>query len=90
MGELSSLESQYGAANYKPLPVTLARGKGVHVWDQDGRRYLDMMGAYSAVSFGRLDSSLDARLFAPKALINIVLIRRWRLRERLSALVPYI
>jgi acetylornithine/succinyldiaminopimelate/putrescine aminotransferase len=52
MGQLSSLESHYGAANYKPLPVTLVRGKGVYVWDEHGRRYLDMMGAYSAVSFG--------------------------------------
>jgi ornithine--oxo-acid transaminase len=52
MGELSALESRYGAANYKPLPVTLVRGKGVYVWDEDGRRYLDMMGAYSAASFG--------------------------------------
>ena len=52
MGELNSLESRYGAANYKPLPVTLVRGKGVHLWDEDGRRYIDMMGAYSAVSFG--------------------------------------
>jgi ornithine--oxo-acid transaminase len=52
MGELSALESHYGAANYKPLPVTLVRGKGVYVWDEHGRRYLDMMGAYSAVSFG--------------------------------------
>jgi ornithine--oxo-acid transaminase len=52
MGQLSSLESRYGAGNYKPLPVTLVRGKGVYVWDEHGRRYLDMMGAYSAVSFG--------------------------------------
>jgi hypothetical protein len=58
MGELSSLESRYGAANYKPLPVTLVRGKGVHVWDEDGRRYIDMMGAYSAVSFGHCHPSL--------------------------------
>ena len=28
------------------------RAKGVHVWDEDGRRYIDLMGAYSAVSFG--------------------------------------
>src|SRR5262249_17802202 len=58
MGELSSLESRYGAANYKPLPVTIVRGKGVHVWDEDGRRYIDMMGAYSAVSFGHCHPSL--------------------------------
>ena len=52
MGRLSSLESRYGAANYRPLPVTLVRGEGVHLWDEDGHCYLDMMGAYSAVSFG--------------------------------------
>jgi ornithine--oxo-acid transaminase len=52
MGELSALESRYGAANYRPLPVTLVRGEGVYVWDANGRRYLDMMGAYSAASFG--------------------------------------
>jgi ornithine--oxo-acid transaminase len=52
MGQLSNLESRYGAANYKPLPVMLVRGKGVYVWDEHGRRYIDMMGAYSAASFG--------------------------------------
>lgn len=52
MGRLSNLESRYGAANYKPLPVTLVRGEGVYVWDEHGRRYIDMMGAYSAASFG--------------------------------------
>src|SRR5262245_15311187 len=52
MGRLNSLESRYGAMNYRPLPVTLVRAEGVHVWDEDGDRYLDMMGAYSAASFG--------------------------------------
>ena len=46
------LEQRYSAANYDPLPVVLVRGEGVHVWDQAGRRYLDMMSAYSAVSLG--------------------------------------
>jgi ornithine--oxo-acid transaminase len=58
MGRLSSLEVRYGAANYKPLPVTLVRGEGVYVWDEDGRRYLDMMGAYSAASFGHCHARL--------------------------------
>ena len=40
------------ARNYDPLPVVLVKGKGAHVWDKDGRPYLDMMGAYSAVSHG--------------------------------------
>ncbi|MET1081636.1 MAG: ornithine--oxo-acid transaminase, partial [Burkholderiales bacterium] len=46
------LERRYGAANYEPLPVVLVRGEGVHVWDDAGRRYLDMMSAYSSVSLG--------------------------------------
>lgn len=46
------LEMRYGASNYAPLPVTIVRGKGVYLWDDSGRRYVDMMGAYSAASFG--------------------------------------
>ena len=48
----AELERRYGAANYHPLPVTLARGAGVWLFDTEGRRHLDMMSAYSAVSFG--------------------------------------
>ncbi len=46
------LERRYGATNYAPLPVTIVRGEGVYLWDDGGRRYVDMMGAYSAASFG--------------------------------------
>lgn len=46
------LEMRFGAPNYAPLPVTIVRGNGVYVWDENGRRYIDMMGAYSAASFG--------------------------------------
>jgi ornithine--oxo-acid transaminase len=52
MDEHLNLEARFGAANYAPFPVTLVRGEGVYVWDGAGRRYIDMMGAYSAVSFG--------------------------------------
>ena len=52
MSEFASLEARFGAGNYEPLPVTIVRGEGVYVWDESGRRYIDMMGAYSAVSFG--------------------------------------
>jgi ornithine--oxo-acid transaminase len=45
-------ERRYSAGNYDPLPVVLVRGEGTHLWDQSGRRYLDMMSAYSAVSLG--------------------------------------
>lgn len=46
------LEEQYGAHNYHPLPVVIAKGKGVHVWDVDGKQYLDFLSAYSAVNQG--------------------------------------
>ena len=46
------LERRYGARNYDPLKVTLERGEDVWLFDTAGRRYLDMMSAYSAVSFG--------------------------------------
>ncbi len=47
-----ALEAEYGARNYKPLDVILTRGQGVHVWDVDGKRYLDCLSAYSAVNQG--------------------------------------
>ena len=50
--ELIGRERGFGARNNDPLPVVLARGQGSHVFDVDGRRYLDLMSAYSAVSFG--------------------------------------
>jgi len=46
------LEESYGAHNYKPLDVVLSMGKGVWVWDVDGRKYLDCLAAYSAVNQG--------------------------------------
>jgi len=52
MTDFVSLEARFGAGNYAPLPVTIVRGQGVYLWDDAGRRYIDMMGAYSAVSFG--------------------------------------
>jgi ornithine--oxo-acid transaminase len=52
MTDFVSLEARFGAGNYAPLPVTIVRGQGVYLWDDAGRRYIDMMGAYSALSFG--------------------------------------
>src|SRR6187549_3118761 len=52
MSDKIALELRYGATNYLPLPVVLSRGEGVWLWDDQGKRYLDMLSAYSAVSFG--------------------------------------
>ena len=50
--ELIDKENQYGAHNYHPLPVVLERGKGVLVWDVEGKKYYDFLSAYSAVNQG--------------------------------------
>lgn len=47
-----NLENKYGAHNYHPLPVVLSKGKGVYVWDVEGKKYYDFLSAYSAVNQG--------------------------------------
>jgi len=50
--DLMGLEDKYGAHNYHPLPVVLAKGDGVYVWDAEGKKYFDFLSAYSAVNQG--------------------------------------
>ena len=50
--EAIALEEKYGAHNYHPLPVVLSKGKGVYVWDVEGKKYYDFLSAYSAVNQG--------------------------------------
>lgn len=50
--EAIQLEDKYGAHNYHPLPVVLAKGEGVYLWDCEGNRYYDFLSAYSAVNQG--------------------------------------
>jgi ornithine--oxo-acid transaminase len=45
-------EEQFGAHNYHPLPVVLDKGKGIFVWDVEGKKYYDFLSAYSAVNQG--------------------------------------
>jgi ornithine--oxo-acid transaminase len=58
------LEARYCAHNYEPIPVILSRGQGAHVWDTAGRRYVDMMSAYSAASHGHAHPRILAVLEA--------------------------
>ena len=51
-GEFIREVDRWSAHNYGPLPVVLERGEGVWVWDVEGRKYLDMLAAYSAVNQG--------------------------------------
>ncbi|MBN1677401.1 MAG: ornithine--oxo-acid transaminase [Candidatus Thermoplasmatota archaeon] len=52
------LEAAYGAHNYHPLPVVVAKAKGVWVWDVDGKKYIDMLSSYSAINQGHLNDRI--------------------------------
>ncbi len=52
------LEYKFGAHNYHPLPVVLKEGKGVFVWDVEGKKYYDFLSAYSAVNQGHCHPSI--------------------------------
>jgi ornithine--oxo-acid transaminase len=62
--DLIGRERTFGARNYDPLPVVLARGQGSWLADVDGHRYLDLMSAYSAVSFGHAHPRIVGALVA--------------------------
>ena len=62
--DLIGREKTFGARNYDPLPVVLARGEGSWLADVDGRRYLDLMSAYSAVSYGHAHPRIVGALVA--------------------------
>lgn len=76
-----TLEDKYGAHNYHPLPVVLAKGDGVYVWDPEGNRYFDFLSAYSAVNQGHchpkiidaLKSQAETLTLTSRAFYNNVL-----------------
>src|SRR5947209_5586490 len=45
-------ENQFGAHNYKPIPVVIEKGEGIFVWDVEGKKYYDFLSAYSALNHG--------------------------------------
>jgi ornithine--oxo-acid transaminase len=65
------LELAVGARNYEPEPVVIAHGEGVWLWDEHGRRYLDMMSAYSAVSHGHAHPRIVAALVAQAQRLSV-------------------
>jgi len=56
------LEDKYGAHNYHPLPVVLAKGEGAIVWDVEGKQYFDFLSAYSAVNQGHCHPKIIAAM----------------------------
>jgi ornithine--oxo-acid transaminase len=57
-----NLEDQHGAHNYHPLPVVLEKGKGIYMWDVEGKKYFDFLSAYSAVNQGHCHPKIVAAL----------------------------
>lgn len=62
---------RYSAHNYHPLPVVLAKGEGVWVWDVDGKKYCDMLAAYSALNQGHRHPKIVAALVAQAEKITL-------------------
>ncbi len=55
-------EDNFGAHNYHPVPVVLAKGKGIYVWDVEGKKYFDFLAAYSAVNQGHCHPKITKAL----------------------------
>ncbi len=76
------LESAWGAHNYHPLPVVITRAEGSWVWDVEGKRYLDMLSSYSAISQGHLHPHVVAK--AKEQLDRLTLTSRAFYNDRLG------
>jgi ornithine--oxo-acid transaminase len=72
--QLSAQADLHSAHNYHPLPVVIASAEGAWVTDVNGRRYLDMLAAYSAINFGHRHPRLIAA--AQRQLERVTLVSR--------------
>lgn len=82
------LEEKYGAHNYHPLPVVLSKGKGVFVWDAEGKRYYDFLSAYSALNQGHCHPHITKALTAQ--LEKLTLTSRAFYNDQLGEFEKYI
>jgi ornithine--oxo-acid transaminase len=72
--DLRALSQAHSAHNYHPLPIVIAEAQGAWVTDAEGRRYLDMLAAYSALNFGHRHPALIAA--AQRQLDRVTLVSR--------------
>ena len=72
--DLRALSQAHSAHNYHPLPIVIAEAEGAWVTDAEGRRYLDMLAAYSALNFGHRHPALIAA--AQRQLDRVTLVSR--------------
>ncbi len=69
--DLIATEESYGAHNYHPLDLIVARAEGVWLWDVDGNRFLDCISAYSAVNQGHCHPRIRAALVEQSAKVTL-------------------
>ena len=69
--EAINLENQYGAHNYHSLPVVLSKGKGIYVWDVEGKKYFDFLSAYSAVNQGHCHPKIINSLIKQSKILTL-------------------
>jgi ornithine--oxo-acid transaminase len=86
--ELIELENQYGAHNYHPLPVVLSKGKGVYVWDVEGKKYFDFLSSYSAVNQGHCHPKIIDALITQAQ--NLTLTSRAFYNDKLGIYEKYL
>lgn len=65
------LELRKSAHNYHPIPVVLNRGLGVHVWDVEGKQYIDFLAAYSAVNQGHCHPRIVSALIEQATILTL-------------------
>jgi ornithine--oxo-acid transaminase len=70
--QLHAIEHQFSAPNYDPLPAVLATGNGVWVHDVEGKKYLDMLAGYSALSFGHQHPRIMDAFFTQAKRLTVV------------------
>lgn len=69
--ETVELEEKYSAHNYHPLPVVFHKASGAHVWDPEGKEYLDFLSAYSAVNQGHCHPKIIKALVDQASLLTL-------------------
>lgn len=69
--EAFEMAEKYGAHNYHPLPVNVVRAEGGYVWDGEGKKYLDCIGAYSALAHGHLNPKIVRALVDQAAKLTL-------------------
>jgi ornithine--oxo-acid transaminase len=79
--DLIAMEDRFGAHNYHPLELVVARAQGVWLWDVDEKRYLDCVSAYSAVNQGHCHPGIRAAMIEQSA--NATLTSRAMHNDRL-------